>query len=916
MQPCREGLWLTLGLFLFSTFVIEVGTLKANTEPNRIWPLEPKDDAETLHANANMVCDRALPLKPEEFDERDDFKPRPYPRMVDHEGILGWVLAVRNNQEYIPGAIRRLMTRCGSTGATAANPLGDGIWGDCGQAWTEYAVGLIWPMALPLFGSAIIMITHFFCCWVACCRCCRRMICCQERKEPRSATRNEFILTMFLWAGASASIFGLGTSVHELNVELALSLNWHMCTTLRLADQAVGGSEFMPSFIGLDEGENNFYDLTVAMDIDGTSMRLVRRVIQLTAEFARRQDKLRRRSVHFTRVLNMSGPAFRAFEHRCVFCSLAVGDPNNPVIGYPTEGLLPALMEQIATSGSEAMDEIRQFILERFTGTNLTFLASKVKRAHRAVSIMHKASRGALVRTWPRIIHGVDVVEAMRRGFFVLMGLGAQVGAGIGWVAFFITRVRYRNRPDLVPSGKPHCCTWCCGFCYVFWCLTFGGMMMMFSCFLGESCIVARHEILAHDSIETYAGALGLGLEAEWQDNPTRPGAEVERASVAMALDLARCCFTPNGTGEMLATLHLDKQFGFEQELTNAFYNVESRATEPPAGKDSQVLLDQLAEAATNFGSMFVLDPMPLNKSTTNGSLGVLELNANVRDLLLGSTIWPEDAKGPDQIQTVSGLNTYAELIAGPGKYAFSHGTAGGGVVITPTHPPDEDLKSLPDTVANALLYAKGKEQLLTSADALRCDELSDDGKVEQRSCSVKEFQEYVSREVNRLQAATAASTSEAAAVQGLFVSDLKVELLPTLRKVRDLRTTFRCRFLWRRFEEVDQSLCQRLVPATSRGALQLLVLAMAGTVGIIVQYKVWRHLKDNKVVGLEIGRFEQFYGKFQEEIDRLADKKNAKEEAKSAYHQDEMNDLTLEAEAQEVDGQKEDPMLDGLDGL
>merc|ERR1711985_164051 len=108
--------------------------------------------------------------------------------------------------------------------------------------------------------------------------------------------------------------------------------------------------------------------------------------------------------------------------------------------------------------------------------------------------------------------------------------------------------------------------------------------------------------------------------------------------------------------------------------------------------------------------------------------------------------------------------------------------------------------------------------------------------------------------------AETAATETEA--VQGGVLEGLRGVMLPTLREVRDLRTMFRCRFLRKRFDAFDASICSNtggpdgglgLAPAVLQASAIAILLAVFGLLGVIIQYKIWRHLKDNKVVGQEL---------------------------------------------------------------
>jgi len=78
------------------------------------------------------------------------------------------------------------------------------------------------------------------------------------------------------------------------------------------------------------------------------------------------------------------------------------------------------------------------------------------------------------------------------------------------------------------------------------------------------------------------------------------------------------------------------------------------------------------------------------------------------------------------------------------------------------------------------------------------------------------------------------------------------------------------CSFLWRRIETFDKATCDSFAPAVARCGVNLLSLAACAFAGIFVQYKVWRHLKDNKVVGQELDRFDKTYQAFRKKMDAL----------------------------------------------
>mmetsp|Transcript_44098 Transcript_44098/g.131680 ORF Transcript_44098/g.131680 Transcript_44098/m.131680 type:complete len:88 (+) Transcript_44098:2-265(+) len=78
--------------------------------------------------------------------------------------------------------------------------------------------------------------------------------------------------------------------------------------------------------------------------------------------------------------------------------------------------------------------------------------------------------------------------------------------------------------------------------------------------------------------------------------------------------------------------------------------------------------------------------------------------------------------------------------------------------------------------------------------------------------------------------------------------------------EVRRLRSAMRCRFLWRRWEDVDLLLCNYAVPGMLQGFAAWMALACGSLLLVTLHYKVWRHLLDNKVVGEELERFSEKY--------------------------------------------------------
>jgi len=255
------------------------------------------------------------------------------------------------------------------------------------------------------------------------------------------------------------------------------------------------------------------------------------------------------------------------------------------------------------------------------------------------------------------------------------------------------------------------------------------------------------------------------------------------------------------------------------------------------------------------FGGLFILDPDD-----------PLPLEANAAPKMLGSSLDPDDQQGPDgETQLIYGLNTYASLIAGAGKFSFLHGTAGGGTLITATRPTEAEISNMDVQRQNALIYARLKEQILSDSNVFRCDMLDSGFRVTERSCSFEEYRIAVHQWALDVKEAGIKLGREAQLAKQLIASDLKTSLRSVLLEVRELRTLFRCRFLWRRWEDFDFSLCNEALPGMIEGAAVWMILALFTLILLVVHYKVWRHFLDNKIVGTELERFSKKYGYLQQ---------------------------------------------------
>jgi len=623
-----------------------------------------------------------------------------------------------------------------------------------------------------------------------------------------------------------AILFG-SIIAYTRSVQVSSGIANMLCQILTMADETLNGSESGPIFLGIDVGIHKIQMLRKLLDVDGRAMTDVRAILDDTANFAAAMDDVLMKISHMQRVLTIVGQR-KIKDHSCIFCQLAVGNNETGKMG-----LLSELELEIQRSSADAMRSIQMMVSSTLTGRPLVEVSTAVQRGGTALQVFKNGFAGTLVDGFAAHKETVRTFEDARHTLFISI------------CGFCILHVLVVSAPSLYyaktakakwPSASPSCLTWCLAFCAMTYALAFTGMLVLIVVPLSEWCSFTRYDLLTHEGIEDYHRQMGfISPVSSLHMDP-------------LAVDVARSCLTANGTGDIMSALLLREKLNFQAVLDERFVELEDKM----AGKVVDIAkFELLVSRAQTFGGLFILDPD-----------NPLPLDAGAAPKMLGSSLDPDDQQGPDgETQLISGLNTYASLIDGAGKFSFLHGTAGGGQTITATRPTEAEMSKMTTQIQNALIYAKMKEQILSEPDVFRCDLLDSRFSVTEKTCSFEEYRATVYQYASDVKDAGIKLGQEAELAKQLIASDLKTSLRDVLVEVRELRTLFRCRFLWKRWEDFDYALCNEALPGMIESGAVWFFLATFTLILLVVHYKVWRHFLDNKIVGTELERFSKKYG-------------------------------------------------------
>eukprot|EP00927_Polykrikos_kofoidii_P031400 TRINITY_DN27008_c0_g1_i1.p1 TRINITY_DN27008_c0_g1~~TRINITY_DN27008_c0_g1_i1.p1 ORF type:complete len:871 (-),score=117.01 TRINITY_DN27008_c0_g1_i1:40-2652(-) len=733
----------------------------------------------------------------------------------------GLVQQWRGESRLVP--IARKCSLASNVGATAG--ITDA---GCNAELSDYVSDLL-MYALPVVLGFLTIFVWHLCCWVACCRCCRRCCLCAERKSPRKSRAWQRIVAIVVIFIGSMGVSISAIVAFQSSGIIHVALTDTMCQLMTSVDEALNGSPKDPSFLGVDVGIHRIQMVRHLLDVDSNSMLDVRSIMDETVDFANAVDDLHMKIGHMSRVLTLVAQ-HKIKEHSCVFCTLVLG--NNAT---GEMGLLNELVAEVKESSAEAMRTIQATTQASLMGDKLALASSAVRRGGMALETFRNAYISILVDGVVSSAHDSKAWEDARHTMFmVLAGFCLIQALGISGAAVWHAQ---RSRA-LYPSASMSCVAWFFGFCTMSLALIFAGCLFVLAVPLSELCALMRYDLMTYEGASDYYMQLGLADLSV----PTMPIDPV-------AVNVFRSCLTPNGTGDILSALQLRQALSFQQVIDDQFVQLDRAA----GRVIDSAKFDLLTSQAATFGGLFVLDPdvkLPLEPSAASK--------------MMGSSLDPDDHEGPDGESLIYGLNTYAQLIDGPGRYSFANGTSGGGTLITATSPSDAETSKLPLPMQHALIYARMKAQILTEQHHFHCDSVDAAGRITERRCGYADFKRSVSQWAQQVHEAGLKLGEASKKAYPMIASDLRLSLRGLLMEVRELSTQFRCRFLWRRWEDFDFRLCNAAVPGILQCGAAWMVLAFFALVLLVAHYKIWRHLLDNKIVGAELERYSKQYGYLQ----------------------------------------------------
>eukprot|EP00929_Paragymnodinium_shiwhaense_P032229 TRINITY_DN17902_c0_g1_i1.p1 TRINITY_DN17902_c0_g1~~TRINITY_DN17902_c0_g1_i1.p1 ORF type:complete len:835 (+),score=197.17 TRINITY_DN17902_c0_g1_i1:54-2558(+) len=720
---------------------------------------------------------------------------------------------------------------------------------------------------LPLVFSLLLLPIWLICCWTAwpCCRCCR-MCAGKERKTP-IWIRGGFCVLIGLVAVLMV-IFGLAAlQGHTQGMD---GLYTTSCTSSELLEATLYGQNSSTPFIGFNPLLDDVAELRGSLNSDSEFIQEVTGLLSSTqgitdaVAIASGHMKLLRTvlSEEVNKAPYTSTPG--DLYHNCELCDKL------------PEFLNPAV-EALDGSLGKALAAAREQVDRQLQGPTRVSLQDQLDETIAPVNETKTTIRDSFKFTVDKDTYTtfVDVMKGPVRLLVLLITFLAFVLSLCGLLVATCWVCRDKSseeREGVNPYYKSlhrmACCTWCSGFCVVFFALFIGGITVACVFFMSNLCVLM-------DTID--------GAKLKEIMPSISPGTDINSPAFSTSLNVLDQCFLTqsqvpvnvmdlvNVTGENGTSLSFRSKFDGEvkKNIDDRFAEVASRMNAGNGSLASNTQFGRLLDILGNnpLDAMYIVDSQRLLADATYSALsGDADLSPLVPRVALAcnDVNLTDDVPAPLGGATMLGIDRFDAAMATKGIAAPSVRTCGKPVVCSsPTDaactagnaylglkntirdgtfkcgafvsPTDAMAECDPFTAANPF------DCLFTAADGSRYLE----EKV--KDCTWSEWVQYVATFQQRIQADLQRIDNTSASVQTQITSGLQTSVSThLLTPIHDMVSKVNCNFMADAYAGVIDGMCYQGVPGLRMIGYSYVACGVFGILLIIAVYAIWRRTIDN----------------------------------------------------------------------
>ena len=676
-----------------------------------------------------------------------------------------------------------------------------------------------------------------------------------------------FVLTAFLlFVGVLAAdvVYSLRyrSEVHE-------GSGAFLCEAFKFSDDLLNGyktEDGNHNFIGIDNVISAVENISTIVAENSADLQSVVTIVDQTGDITYALDEFLLYLTHMNDLLGDSSNRMIG-NYECVFC--------NACCSGGSDSMTSQVVSSISSTVASALSQVRSQVQSALTGDGLDSIRAALTSAEGSISDMQsqidKTVDSVFVSNksaFDAIVQYVDiatiVIIASMGVPFLLLILSVFIGVfRSNQTSFFDPSIKPRN-----PCGISF--SWCVTFLFAFLLFLIAGLVGIASYVVASGCeILADPTGMLHDTLSR--------LDSGNSNELTR---------------VTDTCLSDSGSGDLLSSITLSgnetlrSSLDISPEINAQFDQLDKMVNSFSSQEDSQFSKNPnivaLIDAMDTFGTLFTLQASTV-QALLDGSdpslvpsaslVAAASSPSDVEALLAAAVTGIPDCGGRSNVDIGDGSTSVSSMIRSAlnvnsagitnidfqGLSDFAAAIAAAGIDIGTSgnicpsdffslHPPDESLAAPFDALV------RWRVDVLTNT--FRCDEISISpdsvtGKATasttSKSCSFDEWIASVSSmRTTLMNAALNVDTIQASTIDRIQ-SDLRILVTESvLPAVNVLLDGMDCRFIHERYMGLYGALCWKEVPGLIGSVITWLIFGCLCLVAIIVEFVLWRNLKDN----------------------------------------------------------------------
>ena len=609
-----------------------------------------------------------------------------------------------------------------------------------------------------------------------------------------------------------------------------------ICEAFRFGDSVLNGYNFTDvgnhTFIGVENVESIVANLTELTDANSSVMVSISEIVKNTQPIE---------------------TAVQSFLVYLDHANAIFSDPTNSVVGayecvFCASGSINDTMHAVSTSVANALVNVRSKIGETLTGQGLSDIQSSLATASSVIDSFKTQAESTVSSTLidNRTIFD-DIVKYINIASIVIVSsMGVPMLILSVSVFFGVFRSNEKSFSDpLVRPRRPFCCGWCIHFLYAFVLFAIAGIVGLVSFGMSSLCVVLS-------------------------DLPALFSDKIDDLQIR---NILIDCLTLEGKGDILNAISASGNASSIADSLNISALIDEKFDSLSSATGSFASIPML-QNLSDYGTLYLVSPSRILDPSLKASQALVELIGRPAiDSLIQQGL--EGVPDCDGKSGRDGANGFYYTLS---TFGIDIGVSSSSNMTCP-----ESFASLnpPNlTLAHPFeVLMDWKIQVLTHN--FRCDSVAlvvdSDGSVSSSvtpaNCSWSQWLQYIHDMQDQLVAAAQAVDDSTANVLSSIENDLQdIVQRMVLPQIDTLAHGLDCKFMYASFNNIYADLCYLETPGIIYSVITWLVFGGLCWIAILIEFIIWRHLRDNLSIWLDFKRAHSSSHKNTSRVSPIAD--------------------------------------------